>query len=87
MEKDKGLRLSKDFLYGVNNVDDYTATNITYIGREDKNGKWWIVKMDETGSFPILGHATKINNNGYTTYDEAWNARTDLIYGKYSEAF
>lgn len=73
--------------YVTNAIDDYTITDVTYFGKEDKDGNWWIMKIDETGNYSVFSHATKTNNGGVTTYSSAWTNRTTLVYGDYSEAF
>jgi len=76
-----------DSKYQSNAVDDYTTTDVTYVGLEDKYGKWVIKKIDETGNFPLVSYATIINNPTLTTYTLAWAGRVAATYNDYSTAF
>lgn len=76
----------KNNLYHTNHVDDYTTTNVTYIGCEDKDGQWLIKKVDDTGNYPIITYATIVNNPTITTYANAFANRVTLTYGIYSSA-
>lgn len=71
--------------YNTNDIEEASAT-ITYIGMEDKDGLWYIKKIDTT-SANAFGHATIKNNKTYKTYTTAWTSRAALTYGDYSEAF
>lgn len=73
--------------YEVNHVDDYTTTSVTYVGKEDRDGVWWIMKIDESGNFPVITHATVTNNASLTSYSAAWTARVTATYGVFSTAF
>ena len=71
--------------YNTNDIEEASAT-ITYIGLQDKNGNWYVKKID-TSSGNSFGHATIINNVSYTTYTTAWAARASLVYGDYGDVF
>lgn len=71
--------------WGVNAVDNSAGT-VLYVGRENSSGSWWIMKIDSTGGFPVLTHATA-KNNSYTDYSTAWTNRLTASYGNYSVAF
>lgn len=73
--------------YFTNHLDDYTTTSVTYVGLEDKDGIWYMLKIDETGNFPVYTYATVSNNPLLTTYALAWAARTTATYGVFSTAF
>lgn len=64
-----------------------TSGVVTYVGKEQADGTWYIVKLDETSGLAVT-HATILNNPTATTYAVAWAARaTTISYGAYSEAF
>ncbi len=65
--------------YFTNNVDDQTTDGVIYVGKEDKDGNWLIVKMDFSSGISITGASIK-NNSTYTAYADAWSARESLIY-------
>lgn len=74
--------------YSTNAIDDYTTASTTYICKEGiDTADWWIIKVDETGNFPVFTHATVANNAGYTTYATAYAARTSLTYNNFNVAF
>ena len=74
-------------VFQTNDIDDYTTSNVTYIGKEKSDGTWWIVKIDETGDYAVKGHATVTNNPTLTTYTLAWTDRVTATYSDYSVAF
>lgn len=76
-----------DSKYATNHLDDYTTTSVTYVGQEDKDGTWKIIKIDETGNFPVFTYASISNNATKTTYSDAWTDRVTLTYNVYSTAF
>ena len=65
--------------YTVNDIDNYTNANITYIGMEDRDGNWVIVKIDSTTGI-VIRYASKKNNPNITDYATAWSNRTTLNY-------
>ena len=71
--------------YETNDIIE-ASTTVIYIGMEDKNGNWWIKKVD-TSSNNSFSHATELNNSTITTYSSAITARATLTYGRYSSAF
>ena len=71
----------------ANDVDDYTTTSVTYVGKEKKDGTWWMMKLDETGTFLTINHASVTNNPTLTSYTLAWAARTTATYADYASAF
>ncbi|MCK4500866.1 hypothetical protein KAU11_10225 [Candidatus Babeliales bacterium] len=54
-------------------------SNINYIGKEKKDGKWLIQQMDETSGI-IMTYGNESNNGTYTTYTTAWAARESLVF-------
>lgn len=76
-----------DSKYATNHLDDYTTTSVTYVGQEDKDGVWKIIKIDETGNFPVFTFASITNNPTLTTYTLAWAGRVAATYGAYATAF
>jgi len=82
---DTAKSLKTQDAYKTNDIDDSTA-NITYIGKEDEEGNWLIIKVDETSGVSIT-YATNSNNPTVTTYSNAWSNRTSLTYSTYSGAF
>ena len=71
----------------LNAIDDTTTTSITYFGKELPDGQWFIMKIDETGSFPVFTYATVGLNPTLTTYALGWAARTTCSYGTVAQAF
>lgn len=74
--------------YGTNAIDDYTTTSVTYICKEKADtADWYIMKIDETGNFPVFTYATVLNNATKTTYALAYADRVTLTYGNFNTAF
>lgn len=73
------LNLSR---YAVNEIKE--SGNITYFGKEDIEGNWLIMKIDET-SGTVFSYATIKNNNSITNYSDAWTNRETLTYGDWGE--
>ena len=72
--------------WAVNDVST-TVANVTFVGKEQGDGTWWIMKIDTTTGVAIT-HAAIGNNGLVTTYAAAWAAKgTTLIFGAYSGAF
>jgi len=68
--------------------DEETTGAVTYQGFEDVAGNWFIVKTDTTSDTSVQ-YATLKNNTENTAienYTDAWDNRTSLTYGDYSEA-
>jgi hypothetical protein len=84
---DRMTQPSGDSTFSTNHLDDYTTTSVTYIGQEDASGVWKMIKIDETGTFPVFTYASIANNPTLTTYSTAWTARTTATYNIYSTAF
>lgn len=76
-----------DSKFYTNHIDDYTTSNVTYFGQENKDGTWRIIKIDETGNFPVFTYATVTNNPTLTSYTLAWNGRVTATYNIYATAF
>ena len=70
--------------WNLNDIEE-TAT-ITYIGQEEKDGDWYLKKID-TSSTVVFSHATATNNPSVVTYNSAWTSRASLTYQDYSSAF
>ena len=70
--------------YGTNNVEEIGA--ITYIGKEDPAGSWFIQKVD-TSSGTSIRYASVKNNPSTTSYTTAWTNRASLTYDTYGIAF
>lgn len=71
--------------YSTNDVEEASST-LTYVGKEDKDGNWVVMKIDESSGTSIQ-YATVTNNSGTTTYSDAWTNRASLTYNDYSTAF
>jgi len=69
----------KDYI--LQEADDYTTTNVNYLGKIKSDGTWLIVKIDSTGNFDTLRYANVSNNGTLSTYALAWAARTTATYG------
>ena len=78
-ESKNTIRIIDTNNYYTNDLDDYTEENIMYVGKEKNDGTWLIMKLDMTSGIIIRG-ASSINNSTYSTYTDAWNNRTSLIY-------
>jgi len=65
--------------YYTNDIDDYSQTNIMYIGKEKDDGTWLILKLDMNTGTVIRG-ASETNNSTYTSYSSAWTNRLSLNY-------
>ena len=62
--------------YFTNDLDDYTTANVTYIGKEKKDGTWFIMKIDETnGTVEMTIKTDRIERSLYMLYI----LNTDLI--------
>ena len=70
--------------YGINDIEEVGA--VTYIGKEDANGEWFIQKIDQS-SGTSWRYATQKNNASTTTYTDGWTNRGSLTFGTYSQAF
>lgn len=70
--------------YVVNDIEE--TGGVTYLGKEDMAGDWFIQKIDETTGTSIR-FATIKNNASITSYTNAWTDRATLTYGTYAEAF
>ena len=70
--------------YSTNDVEEVGA--VTYIGKEDPDGGWYVQKIDTTSGTSIR-YASVSNNPSIGSYTAAWTDRTTLTYGTYSEAF
>lgn len=71
--------------YSTNDIEEASAT-VTYLGFENRDGDWYVKKID-TSSGNSFSHATVTNNSSYLTYDTAWAARGSLVYENFKEAF
>ena len=71
--------------YITNDVVEPSAT-LTYVGKEDADGDWYIQSIDTTSGTSIR-FATEANNPTYITYATAWTDRATLTYGTYGNAF
>lgn len=69
----------KDYI--LQEPDDYTTTNVTYLGKMKTNGTWLITKIDSTGNFDTFRYANVSNNPTLTTYALAWAGRVAATYG------
>lgn len=70
--------------YGTNDIEEIGA--LTYIGKEDAGGDWYIQKIDTTSGTTIR-YATAKNNANTASYSAAWTDRASLSYGTYGTAF
>ena len=70
--------------YATNDIEE--VGTITYIGKEDPAGEWFIQKVDQTSGTSIR-YATVKNNPTYTTYSDGWTNRATLTYNTYSGSF
>lgn len=70
--------------YQIN--DKLTDGNTTYTGNESAEGDWYIMKV-VSGTTGRFRYATHKNNPTINTYTGAWNNKSSLTYGYYSQAF
>lgn len=68
--------------YSTNEI--YEDGTDTYFCKEDKDGNWYIKKIDASN---VFSHATTTNNSGVTTYQSARDNVTSLTYGTFNQAF
>lgn len=73
-------------MYRVNDITDDSQT-VYYIGREDADGDWYIMQVDQSNNAKSFRYASAKNNTSYTDYATAWAAYESLTYGTYSQAF
>jgi len=71
--------------WNVNDIDEASAT-VTYIGQEEKEGGWYLKKID-TSSQVVFTHASVTNNPSILTYSSAWTSRASITYQAFSSAF
>lgn len=62
----------------------YEDSGNTYFCKEDKDGVWYIKKIDASD---VFSHATILNNPTVTSYADAFTGVTGLTYGTYNQAF
>jgi hypothetical protein len=72
--------------FEIKNKDEFKVGNITYEGKEDYSGKWFITKIDESTNITIT-YASSKNNATYTSYSLAWADKLILTYGTHSNTF
>jgi len=70
--------------YGTNDIEE--TGSVTYIGKEDPSGDWYIQKID-TSTGTQIRYATASNNGAVSDYTAAWTDRAGLTYGTYAQAF
>lgn len=71
---------------GFGICDIATVETNNYYGYIDKNGRWYILKENSSGS--SYQYASRINNVTITDgYLVAWSGKSDLTYGNFSDAF
>lgn len=73
-------RLNAVKAYSLADYDDYTTTNVTYVGKMKSDGTWLFIKVDKTGNFKSFRYANISNNATKTTYALAYSDRTTLTY-------
>lgn len=79
------VRVTVSDTWDANDVDRVN-TSLTYFGEETADGTWRVRKVTKTGTITSIRHATIRNNDSYTGYEAAWEARADLDYGYAREA-
>lgn len=72
--------------YYVEDVEEDTATNTTYVGKQTDAGIWLVQKIVETTVGTIttttIQYATILNNATVLTYSDAWTNRASLTYSE-----
>ena len=70
----------------LEDVEEDTSTNTTYVGKQTDAGVWLIQKIVETtvGTVitTIIQYATILNNAAVLTYSDAWTNRASLTYSE-----
>lgn len=63
------------------NDQDETSASTYYYGFQSIEGRWIVLKQDNSAS-PIVSYryASNQNNSTYTTYSTAWTNRATLSY-------
>ena len=74
-----------DANFNTNEIEEASAT-VTYLGMEDRDGVWYVQKIDTT-SGNSFQYATVNNNPTRTSYTLGWTNRATLTYEDYGEAF
>lgn len=72
--------------YKTNDVTN-TAESPYYVGKEEADGSWYIMKVTDTAGAMSMRYASVKNNVSYTNYTNAWTDKATLTYGTYAEAF
>jgi len=86
VDQDGNAQSFTSLVYSTNDIDEASVT-VTYIGKEDADGNWFVMKID-TSSGTAFTYATITNNPTQTTgYADAWADRATLTYSAYSTAF
>lgn len=71
---------------GFGICDIATVDTNNYYGYTDKNGRWYILKENSSGS--SYQYASRLNNTSVTDgYATAWSGKSSLTYGNFNDAF
>lgn len=74
--------------FQLNDTDKATSKR-TYLGNEDKHGRWQIQRVEKSGKLISMRYATAKNNPDHaeSDYSTAWGARTSLVFDRYQVAY
>lgn len=84
VNRNSELTVTTSETWDINNSDK-VSTTLEYIGEESVDGKWRIRKISKSGTVTTVGYASIKNNTDITDYEDAWEGRIDLIFGRSSE--
>ena len=82
-----GTEISIAKSFSLNHIDDATTADTVYLGSETLDGEWKILKIDQSGAFPVFTYASVTNNPTLTSYTTGWAGRVTATYNVYATAF
>jgi hypothetical protein len=80
-----GGELAYEQKYVLNHVDNETIPDTVFLCKESSTGEWHFQRIETTG-IKVYSYASQKNNPTITNYTDAYNDRTTLSYGLFSEA-
>lgn len=73
-------------IFYTEDVEEDSSTNITYVGKQTKEGEWKIQKILEetiqTITTTSILYASVVNNPSIASYEDAWADRATLTYSE-----
>lgn len=77
-------RVLRNEKFKTNDIEEASST-LTYMGQQDGDGDWLVVKIDES-SDTNFSYASIKNNSTIKSYASAWTGRDGLNYDNYEIA-